>query len=367
MGEPATRSHIPSLLHYRPWQGRFHDQAFTIWPIARTSLYMIFRRKLFWGLYALGMTIFLLNFFGLYLLLWLETQTSQSHVPVALFPRINVSKAIRFLRAKAHLDGSGDTYGNYFYYQGYTVMMVLALAGAILIGNDLRFGSLPYYLSKPLSRWHYLAGKALAVAIFVNLLTTFPAVVLFAQYGLFEPTYSPVTGNLAPAILAYGLALTAGLLVLLFARTAWVQRLSIGAMLLVSFSALLQWDYVQINGFLLVGILGYGLVLTITLTILLLATASWLQKTVPLVMAWTALFFFCRRLAYALVERLQFDPHWRLIDLWNNIYLVGMFCLQTPVKGRHPLWYEAALVLGGVCALCLIYLFRRIRAVEIVA
>ena len=31
------------------------------------------------------------------------------------------------------------------------VMIVLALAGSVLIGNDFRFGSLPFYLSKPLS------------------------------------------------------------------------------------------------------------------------------------------------------------------------------------------------------------------------
>ena len=52
-------------------------------------------------------------------------------------------------------------------------MIVLALAGAVLVGNDFRFGSLPFYLSKPLGRWHYVLGKCLAVAVFVNLMTTF--------------------------------------------------------------------------------------------------------------------------------------------------------------------------------------------------
>jgi ABC-2 type transport system permease protein len=366
MAELLQRPGAPALLHYRPWQGTFHGPALSVWPIARTSLWMIFRRKLFWGLYALGMMIFLLNFFGLYLLLWLETQTAQTRVRAGILGRVNVSQAIKFLRRTAHLDGSGDTYGNYFYYQGYTVMIVLALTGAILIGNDLRFGSLPFYLSKPLSRWHYLGGKALAVAVFVNLMTTLPALVLFLQYGLFEPLHSPDAGNLPLAILAYALLVTAGLTVLLLARAAWVRHLAVGGMALGTLFALLQWDYVQINGTLLLGILGYGVVLTVSLTIMLLATATWLQRTVPLIMAWTAVFFFSRRLAYALVDRLNFDPHWKLIDLWNNIYLTGMFCLQTPVKGRHPEWYEAALVLGGVCLLCLIYLVRRIRAVEIV-
>ena len=42
-------------------------------------------------------------------------------------------------------------------------MIVLALAGSVLVGNDFRFGSLPFYLSKPLGRWHYVLGKCLAV------------------------------------------------------------------------------------------------------------------------------------------------------------------------------------------------------------
>ena len=58
-------------------------------------------------------------------------------------------------------------------------MIVLALAGAVLVGNDFRWGGLPFYLSKPLTRWHYLLGKCLAVAVFVNLMTTVPALVLY--------------------------------------------------------------------------------------------------------------------------------------------------------------------------------------------
>jgi len=107
-----------------------------------------------------------------------------AHDGAGLLGRLNVPSMVRVLRERAHLDGSADTYGNFFFYQGYTVMMVLALAGAIVVGNDLRFGTLPYYLSKPLSRWHYLLGKGLAVAVSVNRLTTLPALVLFAQSGL---------------------------------------------------------------------------------------------------------------------------------------------------------------------------------------
>jgi ABC-2 type transport system permease protein len=314
MGESLSRGAPPDLLHYRPWRGEYRGPNASIWPVARVSLAMIFRRRLFWGLYVLGMLIFLLFFFGQYLLAWAETQTSEENVRVGNFGRANPNDLIRLLRTILKLDGSAETYRNFIGYQGHIVMIVLALAGAILIGNDIRFGTVPFYLSKPLSRWHYLLGKGLAVAVFINLMTTIPAEVLFIQYGLLE-----------------------------------------------------SWDYFLDNSRLFFGILGYGAVQTVSLSLILLATATWLRKTVPLVMTWTTLFFYCRLLANALVDGLHFDPRWRLIDLWNDNALVGSACLGFPeVQANQPVWALAALVLLGVNATCLIYLVTRLQVVEIV-
>ena len=170
------------------------------------------------------------------------------------------------------LNGSAETYRNFFWYQGYMVMVVLALAGTYLVGNDFQFGSLPFYLSKPLNPWHYLLGKCLAVGTFVNMMTTLPALVLFVQY-----------------------------------RTLY------------------SWENFDLQ--LLAGILGYGLVLTVVLSLLLVAVASWLRRTVPLIMAWTTLLLFLRMLATALVEGLQYDPRWRLID-----------CGTTPMSWATTCW-----------------------------
>ena len=92
------------------------------------------------------------------------------------------------------------------------VMIVLALAGSVLIGNDFRYGSLPFYLSKPLSRRHYLLGKGLAVAVFINLLTTLPALALFVEYGLIYSWDHLIRNSyLVVGILAYGAVLTVSL------------------------------------------------------------------------------------------------------------------------------------------------------------
>src|SRR5947207_1478467 len=53
------------------------------WPIARVSLGMIFRRKLFWAIYALALMVFLLFFFGQYLMSWATTQIGEGEVRVA--------------------------------------------------------------------------------------------------------------------------------------------------------------------------------------------------------------------------------------------------------------------------------------------
>jgi ABC-2 type transport system permease protein len=304
-----------SLLHYRPWRGEFQSSTWTIWPIARVSLWMIFRRKIFWALYALGLLIFFMFFFGQYLLAWAESQTAEQSVRIGLV-RADPNRLIQLLREVMHLNGSGYTYRNFFWYQGYMVMIVLALAGSILVGNDFQFGSLPFYLSKPLGRFHYLAGKCLAVAVFVNLMTTLPALILYFQYGFLD-----------------------------------------------------SWSYFVDSGQLLVGILGYGLVLTVALSLILVATATWVRRTVPMIMMWTTLFVFLRALAASLVDGFHYDARWRLIDLWNNAYLVGNYLLgmaADTLRPEEPPVYQATLVLGVLSSLCLIYLSLRIRAVEIV-
>ncbi len=308
MSESLSRERPPVLLHYRPWRGQLGSPHGAVWPIARTALGMMFRRKLFWVLYALGLLFFLLFFFGQYLMVLLKTQTAEAGSRQAEW--------IDFVRAQLMLDGSGKSFALFFNLQGHTVMTVLALAGSVVIGNDLRFGTLPFYLSKPISRLHYLGGKALALAVFVNLLTTLPAIVLWAQYGLLED----------------------------------------------------QENYFFKKWYLLAGILAYGAVLTVTLSVVLLATAVWVKETVPMIMVWTTLFLFLRLLATALVESLHLRPACRLIDLWNDTALVGSTCLCA-TRGdpnQQPDWYWAALVLGGVILTCLTYLVLRIRAVEVV-
>jgi ABC-type transport system involved in multi-copper enzyme maturation permease subunit len=287
---------------------------------------MVFRRKLFWGLYVVALFNFLVFFSGIYLLSQIDLEDLMAGGPrparLAFFRIGNLQEFVNVLRHQLYLAGTAETYRNFFWLQGYIVMAVLALAGSVLVGNDYQHGTLPFYLSKPLGRWHYLLGKLLAVGLFINMMTTIPALVLYAECGLLE-----------------------------------------------------GWSYFGDNWRLLGGILGYGAVLTVTLGLLVIAVASALRKTVPMIMVWIGLLFFCRLFANLLVDVLGYDVHWRLIDLWNNTYVLGSECLGTIAKlenrrrmvlAPQPEPWEAAAVLVAVGAVCLVYLSRRIRAVEVV-
>jgi ABC-2 type transport system permease protein len=309
------------LLRYRPWRGAFLGPWSGVWAIARSGLRLMFRRKQFWGLYALSMLIFLFYFFGQYLQIFLEQKVNEESIRVGgLFSqRVKPELLMRNLKNALQLNGSADTYGNFLWFEGYIVVVILALVGSVLIGNDFHHGSLPFYLSKPISRWHYVAGKCLAVGIFVNLMTTIPALLLFAEYGFID-----------------------------------------------------SWEYYVDNLRLLGGIFAYGGVLTATLSLLLMATSTWLRRTIPMIMIWITIFVLGRLMQRWFVDGLRLPVQWRLIDMWNNMYLAGMWIMGKPhneirpVAQIQPEYWQAAAVVAAVVGVCIVYLHRRIRAVEIV-
>lgn len=305
-----------SLLRYRPYRGRFNGPAGAVWAIARTGLRTILRRKLFWAIFAGGMLIFAFFFFGQYLLRYLATQLGENSITLSPTARIRIDPAqlIDQLQKSLKMNGTGETYRNAIWYEASMVMIVLALSGAVLVGNDFRFGSLPFYLSKPIQRWHYILGKCLTVAVLINVMTTLPALILWFEYGMLDT----------------------------------------------------DWTYLRTTGNLVIGIFAYGAVLTVFLSLMLVATAAWLRKTVPMIMVWTAIFVFARGIREMFEKLVPEVPQWRLVDLWYDAYLVGNWCLGLPKEVGQPTTQEAALVLLAVSLACLIYLNRRIRAVEVI-
>ncbi|MCI0640403.1 MAG: ABC transporter permease subunit [Gemmataceae bacterium] len=322
-----------NLLHYRTWQGKFRRPLWAVWPICRVALGMLFRRKLFWFLYATGLLLFLMFFFGTYLLDWAETMLPTQPIRVGKVSA-EPERIMRVLRQGLRvLNGSQETFMYFFIYQGTMVVVVLTLAGATLVGNDFTEHSLVFYLAKPISRWHYVAGKCLAASVVVHMLTTLPAIILFIQHGMEDFDYFLNPDYFVESNTGRGPA---------------------------------SWP-------LLWGILQYGIFLSVVLSLILVATASWVRRTMPMIMLWLSLFIFLRLLAGILVDGLQYGVRWRLLDLWNDLCIVGsrflgfeQYTMGPGGPDRQPAFWEASLVLAGVCALCLMFLSRLTRGVEVV-
>jgi ABC-type transport system involved in multi-copper enzyme maturation permease subunit len=304
-----------ALLRYRAWKGKPRGPLFASVAMARAALALLARKRLVWGLAALGLLVFFTFFYAQYLAVYVTTVLETDTVRFAGVP-VSARNLTRVLDRLA-LNGTAHTFGNFVWWQGYVLVIVLALAGSLLVGNDFAHGSLPFYLSKPIGRAHYVLGKCLAVGALVNLFTTVPAVALWVEAGL-----------------------------------------------------LYDWQtYYLDNLRLLFGIVGYGLVLTVVLSLLLVATAVWVRRTVPLAMLWMGLFALLPMLSGWLVDATQ-DEHWRLIDVWNNLYLCGLHCLgaepDTIRPQPQPAYGWAWLACAAVAALAALYLRKRVQAVEIV-
>ncbi|MEZ6142691.1 MAG: ABC transporter permease subunit [Zavarzinella sp.] len=312
---------MPFTLKYRagstdrsgPWAGTL--------AIARTSFAMLTRRRMFWVLFIISMLIFTFYFFAQYLQVFLEQRVSATEIRTGgIFGRMmKPDIAVKLLRDALHMNGTTDTYGDFIWTEGYIAVIILAFAGSILIGSDFQHNSLPFYLSKPIGRRHYVFGKVLAVGVVINCMTTLPALVLFIQYGFID-----------------------------------------------------TWRYYIKEFRLALGIIAYGSAITVVLSLLLIMVATWVRRTVPIVLIWTAMFVLSRLIQRWLVDGLELSPRWRLIDVWNNLYLFGMWCMGhphskiRPTDDPQPAYWEATAVLVGITLFSIWYLQRRVRAVEVI-
>jgi ABC-2 type transport system permease protein len=101
-----------------------------------------------------------------------------------------------------------ETFREFFNQQSIFVFFVTVYIGAGLIANDRRANALQIYLSKPLTRAEYIAGKMAILVTFLLLVTWLPAMLLLLLQGLFAGTFAFVRENifLVPAITIFSLA-----------------------------------------------------------------------------------------------------------------------------------------------------------------
>lgn len=119
---------------------------------------------------------------------------------VQIYIASNFSQA-SFLAPKA------DTFREFLGQQGIFVFFVTIYVGAGLIANDRRANALQVYLSKPLTRAEYVAGKLAILFLFLLSVTWLPAITLLLIQIMFAGSFAFARANLflLPAITLFSL------------------------------------------------------------------------------------------------------------------------------------------------------------------
>ena len=100
---------------------------------------------------------------------------------------------------------------------------------------------------------------------------------------------------------------------------------------------------------------------------MLFALASWLPRTVPLVMAWTGVFAFLPA-AGGLLRQAFDDRRWLLLGLWRDVRLVGTWCFGGIDTDRElELLYPSMMIVAAVCVVSIACVIPRLRGARVVA
>jgi ABC-2 type transport system permease protein len=133
------------------------------------------------------------------------------------------------------------SYKFFFQTELYFILLLVTITGPNLISLDLRYNSLPLYLSRPVTRLDYFLGKLGVIAALVAAVAVLPAAAAYVLGVCFSLDLTVVrdTWRLLPASLAYGtvIVLSAGTLMLalsslsrrsLYVGLTWVGLFLIG-------------------------------------------------------------------------------------------------------------------------------------------
>lgn len=292
---------------YREYTETPRSSLWACWAIARTSMSLVFRRKLFWILFAFASLAFLFLFAIIY---------------------FRATLIVRMPRASEFVDrlfegaaGNGNTYRGFMMGQEAITIIILAFAGSILVGRDHQTGGMIFFLSRRISLFHYMVGKLLAIGMIVLLVTTLPAIVLYIQFGYMSDH---------------------------------------------------PMDYFQENWRIVVSILTFGTIIASVLSLVLLATGSWMQKTVPLVLSWIGIFMILPAIAMFL-WRIYGLKNCMLMNLAFDLRLVSHWCFGSVPRHHRGMPPDAMEMLPGaiavlivVCIVALLLTIPKIRAVKVV-
>lgn len=155
---------------YRRYGGGKATPGWAWTVIAKAGIKQMIRKRAFLGILLLSSAAFVVR-------------------AVQLYIAANVPQA-------AILAPTAETFREFLDNQNFFVFIVTIYVGAGLIANDRRANALQIYLSKPLMRSEYIAGKAAILFTFLMLVTWVPAILLVLLQIMFSGTFQFVKANL---------------------------------------------------------------------------------------------------------------------------------------------------------------------------
>jgi ABC-2 type transport system permease protein len=273
---------------YRRYAGRRRPHGTAWWVIARQQTLTIMSRKRYWLLLLLAWIPFVARVVQIYL-------------------------ATNFQQA-AFAEFLATTPKLFRDFLGFQVLFVfLLLVGAAgAIADDRRANALQVYLSKPLTRVEYIAGKLCSPLIFVLGVTLLPALLLLAVHVLFSGSLTFVVQNL----------------------------------------------------YLLPAVLLYSITLALLGTFIMLALSSLSKSGRFTALMFTGMFFFTSAM-YQALQRITGSGLWALMSPRDLLTVIGDAAFRMPGPRALPLW-AALLGVAVIIAVSVAVLERRIRGVEVV-
>lgn len=161
---------------YRRYAGRRDTHGRIWWVIARAGIMERLRERKFLGLLLVAWAPFLVR-------------------AVQMYIASNVAQA-------SFLAPTAETFREFLTQQRVFVFFITIFVGSGLIANDRRANALQIYLSKPLTRIEYIAGKLATLMIFLIGVTWLPGMLLLLLQTLFAGSFAFLRANLflLPAI-----------------------------------------------------------------------------------------------------------------------------------------------------------------------
>jgi ABC-2 type transport system permease protein len=192
----------------------------------------------------------------------------------------------------------------------FVFLLIVGAAGAI--ADDRRANALQVYLSKPITRTEYIAGKLFAPMLFVLGITLLPAVLLLIVQVALSGSMTFLTDNL----------------------------------------------------FLVPAIVLYSVVQALVGTVAMMALSSLSKSRRFTALTFTGAFFFTSAM-YQALQRITGSQAWAAISPRDTLAVIGDAAFRIPGQRALPMW-AALLTVAVIVGLSLAVLERRVRGVEVV-